>query len=140
MATVITQAMAGAQCTFRSKSPNETQVLQGTIAGIDIAYRAASQFRSIPQYNNAVRAADQTVNSDPSQLTYFLLSIPNADPTLEPSLTAFAQEWISDGSFSIVTQDTPVSLTVYVSPTTTAQNVIDFLWEGGYRAYQNTTS
>lgn len=140
MATTITDSMSGQQCSFRSKNPGDTQIWEGTIVGIKLPMVAAQAYRVIPPYNNAVRQADSSVSSDPSQLTYFLLQVDNNTDGASLPITAFAEEWIEDGSFTLTTGDTPVNITVYNAPGASPQAIIDYLWQGGYRAYLNTTT
>ena len=95
---------------------------------------AAQAYGVIETDDIAVRQADSTISSDPSQLTYFLLQVDNNTDGSSLPIAAFAEEWIEDGSFTLTTGDTPVNITVYNAPGASPQAIVDYLWQGGYRA------
>jgi hypothetical protein len=119
----------GDKIRFRSKNLSDETVWVGTLLSRG-SYRGYKAFLSNPiPYNNAVRQVDATVTSDVTELTYFMVEIDNGAEN--PVTRIFANEWITAGSLSVITEG--VSKTIKVDiPDGNIENVVALLASAGY--------
>lgn len=120
---------AGTSISFRSKNANDPTVYEGTLEIAKATYTAIRAWMSPAAYNEAVRQTDATVSSDITTLHYFLITILN-DAT-QPVQAAFAQEWIADGSLSILNLGNQVTVLVD-DPQSNSQAIVSLLASAGY--------
>lgn len=136
----ITEDDKGSTVTFTSKNPNDPTLYEGVVEGI-VTESIAVAFSDLQSYNEAVILADSSVSTDTSDLTFFLLRLSAANTTTGKStVIAFANEWITEGSISVLAQTTVYTIDVYDSSDTDASNIIQLLRNGGYKAKLISTS
>lgn len=124
----------GTMISFRSKNANDTTLWTGTLIGTGI-WASYSTAGSQAQYNEAVRQVDPSVPSDYTQLSYFQIVFSN-NATKRPAL--FAQEWIADGSLSVISQSTVQTVNVD-DPYDDSNRLLNYLRDGGYAAQLSST-
>ena len=107
--TSIESVPIGTMVTFRSKNANDTVVWQGTLEGI-VTYSVARAYLDPRSYNEAVRQTDNTVSSDVTTLTYFIITVDNQASS--PTTLVFADQWISPGSLAEISLGNQVTLIV----------------------------
>lgn len=134
--SLLTLDMKGETCTFRTISPKDTQTYTGVISGIAVDADIASRYTDLVSYNSSVRTANPSVSTDLDKLTYFILSITNA--TGDVQKIAFAEEWIQDGSFKLLTTQVKRLFAIYSLPKTSAQDIIDLNRSAGYTIVEVT--
>ena len=132
MGSIITDAVSGHRCTFRSKATNDTRTWAGEIIAVGVQAALAYDYTDIVAYNAAVVQADSTVNADPKALTYFIIRQENPDGTV--SKQAFSEDWILNGSFTITDLKTVFTVNVFGSDSSKAQDIVTTLRLGGYQA------
>lgn len=132
MANLINDTMVGQICSFQSKAVNDTQTWQGRIDVSRCNADIARMFRDIVTYNNEVRLFDPDVSTDLSTLNFFVLTV--QDSTGVTAKTSFAQEWITDNSFKLITQDKKIQVTVFDAPGNNHENIVNILRQSGYVA------
>jgi hypothetical protein len=118
----------GSVITFRSKNPNNTAVLRGTLESIG-TYRSIRAYMDPRSENEAVRQVDSSVSSDVTTLLYFLVTIDN-DAT-NPTVIAFANEWIEPGSLNVVSLGNQVKILID-DPNNDVQAILSLLANAGY--------
>lgn len=131
-ATIITDAVSGHRCTFRSKATNDVRTWAGEIIAVGVQAALAADYTDIVAYNAAVVQADSTVNADPTALTYFIIRQENTDGTV--SKQAFSEDWILNGSFAITDVKTLFTVNVFGADASKAQDIVTTLRLGGYQA------
>lgn len=130
MTTSIDTITPGAVITFRSKNVNDTVVWRGTLESKG-TYRSILPYGDPRAYNEAVRQNDPSVTSDVTLLSYFLITVDNSGTT--PTVQAFAQEWIEDGSLNEITVGNKVKLIVD-DELSNPQRILSILANAGYSA------
>ena len=136
----ITESDKGSTVTFTSKRTDDPTLYEGVVEGI-VSDSIAQAFSDLQSYNEAVILADSSVPTDTDDLTFFLLRLTAANTTTGAStVIAFANEWISPGSISVLAQTTIYTIDVYDSSDTDASTIIQILRNGGYKAKLVSTS
>jgi hypothetical protein len=130
--TTVTESMIGQTCTFQSKNTNDTITYQGIIQAITTNIVAAT-FTDLVSYNAAVRQVDPTVPTDLTQETYIILTLTNAG--VSTTNVAFATDWMTPGSFQIISQDVSVNVVVYDASSSNHQGILEVLRAAGYSCY-----
>ena len=120
----------GSTVTFRSKNPNDVTVWQGVLESTG-SYKSILPYMNPASYNEAVIQADPTVSTDPTTLTYFLITVSN-NATV-PTVQVFSDEWIANGTLNIVTLGNSVTIVVD-DPLNDPQTILSILANAGYAA------
>lgn len=126
--TLIKDIEPGAMITFRSKRADDTVVWRGTLEARG-GYRFARGYGDPAAYNAAVRQVDNTVPSDPTALTYFVITVDNDATT--PTQMVFAEEWIISGSLTVLLPGNKVTIQVD-DPAGNTNAIIALLASAGY--------
>ena len=121
---------------FQSKNTTDVVEYSGVISGI-VTYQEALQYFDVNSYNAAVQQADPTVGAA-SLNNYFLIKINNGSGQI--ATYAFANEWISVGSFSVVDNTVIVNIAVYDAPANDHNQIITLLQANGFRAVITSVS
>lgn len=112
MTQYATQNLIGQNVTFTSKNVMDSTVYSGVIQGL-INSNVAVGYGDIFSYNAAVQRSDSTVGAV-NTLTYFLITLSNGQNT--PTTRAFADAWISPGSFSVIDSANIYNFNIYDIP------------------------
>lgn len=126
--TSIKDVPEGSLITFRSKDPSDLVDWRGTLESIG-TYRSIRDRINPASRNEAVRQTDQTVPSDVTQLTYFLITVDNE--ATQPTMMVFANEWITPGSLHIITLNNQVSIQID-DPNNDTPKILSILAGAGY--------
>lgn len=135
--SILSADMIGDSCSFRTINPNDTTTYTGVIEDPFTSYNVVKPFRDVMPYNTAVRQADSSITSDVSKLHYFLISVVNSEGDTE--LVGFAEEWIQEGSFTLLDKLVKRTFTVYSPSTTSSQDILNVLRSAGYSATDTTS-
>ena len=130
----VTSSILGNQVSFTSKNSTDATSYVGEIVGM-ISADIAGSYGDITSYNAAVQKADNTVGAI-NTLHYFLLKLSNGQTT--PSIIVFANEWVADGSFSVVQNAQIYTINVYDMPSNGVSSILSVLRAAGYNAVQVT--
>ena len=128
MVTSVKEVDEGSTISFRSKNVVDTVIWKGVLESVG-TYRSIRGYMNPASYNEAVRQVDPTVPSDVTLLTYFLITVDN-DAT-EPTIQAFAQEWIEAGSLTVLDLGSKVTIQVD-DPLNDSQRILSLLASAGY--------
>lgn len=128
----LTSSMIGQTITFLSKNATDLIVYEGTLEGL-VSPVIAQQYSDIVSYNAAVRLYDASVSTDVSTLTFFVLSLTNNTGPVQRY--AFAAEWITAGSFSVINPQEQITVIVYNSADADPTNILTVLRAAGYNCY-----
>jgi hypothetical protein len=135
--TFITPATIGQTVTFLSKNAADQVVWEGRVEGL-VTSVIAQQYSDIVSYNAAVRLVDPTVSTDLTTLHFFVLTLQNNTGPVQRY--AFAEEWIANGSFSVINQQAQVTVIVYDIPSSDHQQILTALRAAGYSCYIQSVS
>lgn len=128
---VLTSANVGSKIAFQSKNTKDAVVYEGICAAI-CDYNLAATFGDLTAYNATVQQSDPTVGAV-NTLNWFIISLINGSGQTQSY--AFAQEWISPGTFSIIQDKIIVHIDVYDSPTGNHQLILNLLLANNYTAF-----
>lgn len=134
MTLLVTQSNINQQVTFTSKNATDATTYVGTIVGA-ISYVVAASFGDIVSYTAAVQKIDNTVGAA-NTLNYFLISLSNGQST--PTILPFANEWIANGSFSVIQNTTIYNFNIYDLKNQGVSALMTLLQANGFGAFQIT--
>jgi hypothetical protein len=118
----------GSIITFRSKRADDTVLWRGTLIGTGI-YQAIRSLMNPQSYNEAVRQVDDEVPSDVTLLNYFMIIIDNGSDV--PNTQVFAEEWIEEGSLTVINLSNKIKILVE-DPFSNSQQIVSVLANAGY--------
>ena len=125
MTQYVTDSIRGDKVVFTSVNNKDSVSYSGTIRGI-VEYDIAQQYRDIAQYNTDAQKNNSAIPAYQT-LTYFLIRLDDG------TLVVFANEWIQNGSFSIIQDTTIYTIDVYDIPNNGQDSIITILSNAGYK-------
>lgn len=129
----ISDMTVGQSVTFTSKNTNDNVQYSGKIKGM-VDYTIAKQFSDVRSYHAAVKKADSSI-CEVELATFFIIILKEATDG-KPKTRAFAQEWITDGSFFILDEASAVSIKIYGMEDSSVIDLLSSLKAQGYIAVQ----
>lgn len=129
--TTIAGLTLGSTVRFRTKSPHDNVLWSGRVSSI-CDYDTARQFSDVDSTYAEVRNVEPTLPAK-EKLVYFILLVQEdtADPTIV-TRRVFASEWVDQGSFEVVNENTYTDIRVYDVDANSVDNIITLLKAHGY--------
>jgi hypothetical protein len=122
----VTSDTIGKTVAFTSLHPSDGRAFRGIVTGI-FSYAHAIRLYDIVSYHAAIVQAHVEVESDPSKLTFFSITLDSSGVEV-----LMANEYIVPGSYNVVNISSVVMVEVIEPPSADHTKIIDQLKAAGY--------
>lgn len=122
----VTADTIGKTVAFTSLHPSDGRSFRGIVTGI-FSYAHAIRLYDITTYHAAIVQAHPEVESDPSKLTFFSITLDSSGVEV-----LMSNDYIVPGTYNVVNISSVVTIEVVEPPTADHTRIIDHLKAAGY--------